>query len=65
MSEDHDNDNDIAEQLVPRLAGFATGLGLDGPTMRQIIEKVVADMPHVSDEDRLAKARLRMIVASA
>ena len=63
MREDHDND--IAERLLPRLAGFATGLGLDGRTMRQIIEKVAADMSQMSDEDRLAEARRQMIVATA
>ena len=59
MSEDHDNDNTgVVKRLMPRLAGFATGLGLDVATTREIIERVVADMPGQPDEDRL-------IVASA
>ena len=33
--------------------------------MRQIIEKVAADMSQMSDEDRLAEARRQMIVATA
>ena len=33
--------------------------------MRQIVEKVVADMSAHTDEERLAEARNRLIVASA
>jgi hypothetical protein len=48
-----------------RLDGFARGLGLDGAITRAIVEKVAVDMLDQSDEERLAEARRRMIVASA
>ncbi|MHC2106396.1 MULTISPECIES: hypothetical protein [unclassified Methylobacterium] len=51
--------------MMARLDGFARGLGLDEGTTRTIVETVVADMPDQSDEERLAEARRRMIVASA
>jgi hypothetical protein len=50
---------------MARLDGFARGLGLDEASTRQIVEKVVADMPAQPDGERLAEARHRMIVASA
>lgn len=53
------------QRAMARLDGFARGLGLDEATTRQIVETVVADMPDQSDEERLAEARRRMIVASA
>ncbi|WP_457108834.1 hypothetical protein [Methylobacterium sp. P5_C11] len=51
--------------MMRRLDGFARGLGLDEAITRQIVEKVVADMPVHTDDERLAEARARMIVASA
>ena len=52
-------------RAMARLDGFARGLGLDEASTRQIVEKVVADMPAQPDGERLAEARHRMIVASA
>ena len=53
------------QHMMRRLDGFARGLGLDEATARQIVEKVAADMPMRTDEERMIEARLRMIVASA
>jgi hypothetical protein len=53
------------QHMMRRLDGFARGLGLDEATTRGIVEKVAAAMPEQPDEERLAEARRRMIVASA
>ncbi|MGU3329379.1 hypothetical protein ACLBXB_20810 [Methylobacterium mesophilicum] len=58
-------DKAAVHRMMARLDGFARGLGLDEGTTRTIVETVVADMPDQSDEERLAEARRRMIVASA
>ena len=52
------------QRAMARLDGFARGLGLDGATTREIIEKVVVEMPLAEDEERLIEARHRMIMAS-
>lgn len=66
MSEPSDTpDRAAVHRAMARLDGFARGLGLDEATTRTIVETVVADMPDQSDEERLAEARRRMIVASA
>ena len=39
------------------------GLGLDSATTRQIVEKVFADMPVHTDEQRMMEARKRMLLA--
>lgn len=57
-------DRTTVQQMMRRLDGFARGLGLDEATVRTIVEKVVADMPEQLDEERLAEARRRMLVAS-
>ena len=54
-----------AQRAMARLDGFARGLGLDEATTREIVEKVVVEMPLAEDEERLVEARYRMIVASA
>ncbi|MGH1574965.1 hypothetical protein ACRAWG_35420 [Methylobacterium sp. P31] len=54
-----------AQRLTRRLDGFARGLGLDGATTREIVKKVLADMPTRTDDERLMEARKRMLVASA
>lgn len=51
--------------LTRRLHLFTRGLGLDEATTRLIVEKVYAEMPVHTDEERLTEARARMIVASA
>ncbi|WP_447680122.1 hypothetical protein [Methylobacterium mesophilicum] len=48
-----------------RLDSFARGLGLEEAATRTIVEKVATELPEHSDEERLAEARRRMIVASA
>ncbi|MBY0251843.1 MAG: hypothetical protein K2X54_10750 [Methylobacterium organophilum] len=48
-----------------RLEGFAVGIGLDEETTRHIVERVITDMPLASDDDRLARARNWMLIASA
>lgn len=53
-----------AKRIVARLDGFATGLGLDTTTVRQIVEVVVADLPGREDEDLAIEARKRMIEAT-
>lgn len=53
------------QHMMRRLDGFARGLGLDEAATRQIVEKIAAEMPEQSDEDRLEVARQRMIIASA
>ncbi|MCJ2021550.1 hypothetical protein MKK84_29745 [Methylobacterium sp. E-065] len=53
------------QHLMRRLDGFARGVGLDEVIMRQIVEKVVAEMRMRTDEERLIEARTRMIEASA
>ena len=66
MSEPSDRpDRAAVHRAMARLDGFARGLGLDEATTRGIVEKVVVDMPDQPDEERLAEARRRMIVASA
>ncbi|MDP4006896.1 hypothetical protein [Methylobacterium sp. NEAU K] len=67
MSDDPEAAHERAatQHIMRRLDGFARGLGLDEAITRQIVEKVVADMPVHTDEERLAEARARMIVASA
>jgi hypothetical protein len=52
--------------MMRRLDGFARGLGLDDATTRGIVEKVAADMPVHTDEERLETARRCLLaVASA
>lgn len=51
--------------MMRRLDGFARGLGLDSTTTRQIVQKVLTDMPVHTDEERLMEARKRMLLASA
>lgn len=55
----------VAQHLMMRLHGFAQGLGLDGATARNIVEKVLADMPTRTNDERLMEARKRMLMASA
>ncbi|WP_267360804.1 MULTISPECIES: hypothetical protein [unclassified Methylobacterium] len=67
MSDDPEatHERTAIQHMMRRLDGFARGLGLDEANMRQIVEQVVADMPMRTDDERLAEARNRLIVASA
>jgi hypothetical protein len=40
------------QRLCRQVDGFARGLGIDVETTRQIVEKVVADMPDCDDDAR-------------
>lgn len=66
MSDDADpGDDGGVERLATRLQSLAQGLGLDDVTLRQIAVRVVTDMPHRTDEERMGRARNWMLVASA
>jgi len=53
------------QHMMRRLDGFARGLGLDEADTRRIVEKIAAEMPEQTDDERLDAARQRMIIASA
>ena len=55
----------VVERLMLGLRGFARGLGLDEKVVRHIVNRVIIDMPLTPDEDRMAKARDWMLIASA
>ena len=66
MSEEADPRHEIAAaRLMRQLHGFAQGLGLDHETTRGIVDRVIADMPLAPDDDRPARARNWMLIASA
>jgi hypothetical protein len=50
----------VVARLMQQLYGFAHDLGVDEFDVR-----VIADMPLMPDEDRLARARNWLLVASA
>lgn len=63
---DHDSNHEIVvARLMRQLYGFAEGLGLDEPTTRDIVNRVIDDIPLAPDDDRLARARNWMLIASA
>lgn len=55
----------VVARLMQQLYGLAQGLGVDEFDVRLIAERVIADMPLMPDEDRLARARNWLLVASA
>lgn len=67
MNDDPDAARERAaiQHMMRRLDGFARGLGLDEAITRQVVEKVAAEMPDSSNDERRDAARQRMIVASA
>lgn len=66
MSDEADPNREIViERLMKRLEGFAVGIGIDQETTRHIVDRVITDMPFAPDEDRLARARNWMLIASA
>jgi hypothetical protein len=65
MSESDPNHEIVVARLMRQLHGFAQGLGLDRETTRGIVDRVIADMPLAPDDDRLARARNWMLIASA
>ncbi len=65
MSEEpHTKYQVVVAGLTQRLHGYAQGLGLNDTVLRQIVERVIADMPEADDVDRLAEARNWMLIAA-
>ncbi|QGY03724.1 hypothetical protein MMSR116_18845 [Methylobacterium mesophilicum SR1.6/6] len=65
MSEEPNHEHEVVvARLMRQLYGFAEGLGLDEATTRHIVERVIADMPLLPDDDRLARARNWMLIAA-
>ena len=65
MSESEPNHEIVVARLMRQLYGFAQGLGIDEFNVRLIVERVIADMPLMPDDDRLARARNWLLIASA
>ncbi|XYD12466.1 hypothetical protein R1A27_31470 (plasmid) [Methylobacterium sp. NMS12] len=66
MIEDTDPNREIViKRLMERLEEFALGIGLDRDTTRRLVDRVITDMPLTPDEDRLARVRNWMLIASA
>jgi len=53
------------QRMMRRLDGFARGLGLDEAATRQIVERIAADMPERTDEERLETARNCLLAAAS
>jgi len=49
--------------MTQHLNDFARELGLDEAAARRIVDKVAADMPMRTDQERLTEARTRMAEA--
>ena len=64
MSEPEPNHEIVVARLMRQLYGFAQGLSLNEATLRDIVERVIADMPLMPDDDRLARARNWMLIAA-
>ncbi|WP_267425995.1 hypothetical protein [Methylobacterium sp. GC_Met_2] len=64
MSDPDPNREIVVARLMRQLYGFAQGLGLDEPTTREIVNRMIDDMPLAPDDDRLARARNWMLIAS-
>ena len=60
MSEPASEHDIFVARLMRQLYGFAQGLGVNEFDLR-----VITDMPLMPDEDRLARARNWMLIASA
>jgi|FEC22Drversion2_1045045.scaffolds.fasta_scaffold01136_25 hypothetical protein len=54
-----------AKWLMEHLHGFAHEVGLNEAKVRQIVRKIIIDMPLHTDEERLEWARNWMLAASA
>ncbi|URD35203.1 hypothetical protein M6G65_22115 [Methylobacterium tardum] len=55
----------VVARLMRQLDRFAHDLGVGEFDVRLIAQRVIADMPLMPDEDRLARARNWLLVASA
>jgi hypothetical protein len=66
MTDEADPNREIViERLMKRLERFAVGIGLDQETTRHIVDRVITDMPLATADDRLARTRNWMLIASA
>jgi hypothetical protein len=65
MSDDPEAAHERAaiQHMMRCLDGFARELGLDEAAMRQIVERVTADMPLRTDEERVVEAQARLAAA--
>ena len=52
------------QHTMRRLDGSARGLGFDGAATRQVVKRVLVDMPDQDAGERLIEARARMILAT-
>lgn len=64
MTGDNPPDRAAVQHMMRRLDDFARGLGLDEATAREIVERVVADMPESASDEFLIEVRTRMILAT-
>ena len=55
----------VAERLITRVQDFGCGLGLGHEIIRDIVERVIADITLTSDEDRVAEVRNWMLIAGS
>lgn len=51
--------------MMRRLDGFARGLGFDEAATREIVERIAADMPQQTDDERLETARNCLLAAAS
>ena len=58
-------ERDAIQYMMRRLDGFARGLGLDEAATREIVEKIAADMPERTDDERLETARKALLAAAS
>jgi len=55
----------VSQRLIRRLQVFGHGLGLDDEIIRDIVDRLIADMTMTSDEDRVAEARNWMLIVGS
>ena len=65
MSEPASEHDIVVARLEQQLYGFAEGLVVNEFDLRVIVERVITDMLLRPDEDRLARARNWMLIASS
>lgn len=63
MGEPDPNHEIVVARLMRQLHRYTHGLGLDEISARQIVKRVISDMPLMPDDDRLARARNWMLIA--
>lgn len=67
MSDDSASAHERAaiQYMMRRLDGFARGLGFDEAATREIVERIAADMPQQTDDERLETARNCLLAAAS